>query len=51
MKRVLALVLALVFVLGLATVSFAEGKVSSHSMTYGVAEAEAEAARIRKEDE
>ena len=32
-------------------VSFAEGKVSSHSMTYGVAEAEAEAARIRKEDE
>ena len=32
-------------------VSFAEGKVSSHSMTYGVAEAEAEVARIRKEDE
>ena len=31
-------------------VSFAEGKVSSHSMTYGVAEAEAEVARIRKGD-
>ena len=32
-------------------VSFAEGKVSSHSMTYGVAEADAEVARIRKEAE